>query len=53
MTFDELDTELQSLVRERVIFKRNAANSLIIYFGGKPGDANVRAQLLHRSLLEV
>ena len=43
MTFDELDTELQSLVHERVVFKRNAVNSIIIYFGGEPGDANVRS----------
>lgn len=41
MTNEELNTEIQSLLSERVSFKRNAANSLIIYFRGEPGDPEV------------
>jgi hypothetical protein len=43
MTIEELKAELQSLVSVRVTFKRNAANSLIIYFHGEPGDPEVRS----------
>ena len=41
MTFEELDTELQKLVGEKVSFVRVAANSIIIYFLGEPGDDSV------------
>jgi hypothetical protein len=43
MSIDEFKAELQSLVSKRVAFKRNAANSLIIYFDGGPGDSEVRS----------
>jgi hypothetical protein len=43
MPIEELKAELESLVSERVTFKRNAANSLIIYFHGEPGDSEVRS----------
>lgn len=43
MSIEELKAELKSLVSERVAFKRNAANSLIIYFHGEPGDSTVRS----------
>ena len=35
--------EIQSLVGEKVIFKRIAGNSIILYFHGNPGDANVKS----------
>ncbi len=41
MTFEELNTELQKLVGEKVSFVRVAANSIIIYFFGAPGDDSV------------
>lgn len=41
MTFEELNAELQKLVGEKVSFVRVAANSIIIYFFGEPGDCNV------------
>jgi hypothetical protein len=41
MRFEELNAELQKLVGEKVSFIRVAANSIIIYFFGEPGDANV------------
>jgi hypothetical protein len=43
MSIEELKAELQSLVSERVTFKRNTSNSLIIYFHGEPGDSEVRS----------
>ncbi len=41
MTFEELNAELQMLVGEKISFVRVAANSIIIYFFGEPGDDNV------------
>ena len=41
MTFENLNSELQTLVGEPVSFCRVAGNSLIIYFFGEPGDENV------------
>lgn len=41
MTFEELNAELQRLVGEKVSFVRVAANSIIIYFFGEPGDDSV------------
>ena len=41
MTFEQLNAELQKLVGEKVSFIRVAANSIIIYFFGEPGDDNV------------
>jgi hypothetical protein len=41
MTFEELNTELHKLVGEKVSFVRVAANSIIIYFFGEPGDVSV------------
>ncbi len=41
MTFEELNVELQKLVGEKFSFVRVAANSIIIYFFGEPGDDNV------------
>ncbi|MEO6654987.1 MAG: hypothetical protein ABIO36_02805, partial [Pyrinomonadaceae bacterium] len=41
MTLEYLNSELQTLVGESVSFCRVASNSLIIYFFGEPGDANV------------
>lgn len=41
MTFDELNSELQKLVGQRVSFVRVATNSIIIYFFGEPGDDSV------------
>ena len=41
MTFENLDAELQNLVGTTVSFSRVAANSLIIYFFGEPGDDDV------------
>jgi hypothetical protein len=41
MPLEELQTELNSLIRQTVTFKRIAANSIIIYFFGEPGDDSV------------
>ena len=41
MTFENLNAELQNLVGTTVSFSRVAANSLIIYFFGEPGDDTV------------
>ncbi len=41
MTFEELNSELQKLVGQSVSFVRVAANSIIIYFFGEPGDDRV------------
>ncbi len=41
MTFAELNAELQKLVGKKVSFMRVAANGIIIYFFGEPGDSNV------------
>ena len=41
MTLQELNEELNKLVGEKVVFKRIAANSIIVYFFGEPGDSSV------------
>ena len=41
MTLEELQTELNGLIHQIVTFKRVAANSIIIYFFGEPGDDSV------------
>ena len=41
MTLEELQTELNGLIHQTVTFKRIAANSIIIYFFGEPGDDSV------------
>jgi hypothetical protein len=41
MTLEELQTELNGLIHQTVTFKRIAANSIIIYFFGGPGDKSV------------
>lgn len=41
MTLDELNEELRPLISQPASFKRNAANSLILYFYGEPGDPEV------------
>lgn len=41
MTFEELSDELNKLVSEKVAYRRIAANSIIIYFFGEPGDESV------------
>ncbi len=41
MTFEELSDELNKLVGEKVAYRRIAANSVIIYFFGDPGDESV------------
>jgi hypothetical protein len=41
MTLEELQTELNGLIHQTVTFKRIAADSIIIYFFGEPGDDSV------------
>jgi hypothetical protein len=41
MPLEELQTELNGLIHQTVTFKRIAANSIIIYFFGEPGDDSV------------
>ncbi|MGO8733976.1 MAG: hypothetical protein ACLQVM_14470 [Terriglobia bacterium] len=41
MTFEKLNSELKTLIGQSVSFKRVAANSVIIYFFGGPGDSTV------------
>lgn len=36
-------SEIKSLINEPVTFKRIAGNSIILYFNGSPGDANVKS----------
>jgi hypothetical protein len=43
MTFEELNSELSELIGQAVSFKRVAANSVIVYCFGGPGDASVRS----------
>jgi hypothetical protein len=42
MTLEELQTELNGPIHQTVTFKRIAANSIIIYFFGEPGDDGIR-----------
>ena len=50
MTFEELNSELNTLIGQSVSFKRVAANSVIIYFFGGPGDSSVLSVFIDPNL---
>ncbi len=41
MKRDAVQNELHNLLGQRISFKRIAGNTIILYFGGKPGDINI------------